>query len=197
MRFQITVVLALISSFVSSQKIEISGNLQLDSTWAREIFLSEVPSFQQMFTASNQLIVAGANLNETGSFRLAYTPQDNEERLYRIQIHKNLDPVSTITIGGVDENHIFIIARTGDRLEVNSESGLSPFRNYNIKGNEHNLLVQEIIDLVNNQTDLAREDVKNRLIEISDETDSECVALFAAHSVFGLNPSQKKSGMSI
>jgi len=192
-RFHITAVIVLICSIASSQNIEITGNLQLDSTWAREIFLSEIPSFQQMFTASNQLIVAGANLDEMGSFKLAYTPQHNEEKLYRVQIHKKLDPVSTITIGGVDENHIFIIAEGGDQLNFDYQSGFALFRNAKIIGNEHNLLVQEVIDLVNNQTELKREEVKSRLIEIAGTTDSECIAWFAAHNVFGLSADQRKS----
>jgi DNA-binding CsgD family transcriptional regulator len=177
-----------------AQNLQIEGKLDLDSTWANEIFLCEVPSFQQLYTASNQLIVAGANIREDGTFILKYESDSNQERLYRIQIHKKLDPVSTITIGGPDENHFFVHAKNGDLLNLNSNSpsGSAPFRKCEIKGSKENTLVGEIIDLASNQTELEREDIKERLIEISSETDSECIALFAAYNVFGLNDSQQE-----
>src|SRR3569833_490988 len=78
-----------------AQQAEISGRLLLDSPWQREVFVSLIPDFNQMYTASDALVIGRAPLDATGNFHLAFKAR-NGQALYRLHIIKKGDPVSTL-----------------------------------------------------------------------------------------------------
>jgi hypothetical protein len=46
----------------------IKGKIDADSTWSPVVYLSIIPSFDQLYYMSNQMIIESSELDETGRF---------------------------------------------------------------------------------------------------------------------------------
>ncbi len=173
-----------------SQFAEIHGHVDFDSSWARKVYLSRIPDFNQMFTASNALIIAQTDIDSKGDFEINF-PADPSEKLYRVHFIKKGDPVSTLIIGSKDANHVFFIADNHDRLLYRQENTNDDIiQQSNITGNRATAELNSLLKIVHSDS-LARDTIKARLIDIARTSSSELVGLLAVHNTFGLNGEQK------
>jgi DNA-binding CsgD family transcriptional regulator len=112
----------------------IKGRINADSTWSPVVYLSIIPSFDQLHSMSNQMIIESSELDEAGrfSFETDYLPAENY--IYRIHLSKKGDPPASLIIGGKDENHLFIIASNKSNLLIENQSDESLLGRVNING---------------------------------------------------------------
>jgi len=177
----------------------IKGRIDADSTWSPVVYLSIIPSFDQLHSMSNQMIIESSEIDETGrfSFETDYLPAENY--IYRIHLSKNGDPPASLIIGGKDENHLFIIASNKSNLLIENQSDESLFGRVNINGFLPAKMIRGIdemvifVDTANfNSTSLKRELMEKALDEklrqFADTCSFPLVALYALYKTdFELN----------
>lgn len=182
----------------------IKGNVNVDSTWQRVVYLSLISSFDQLYSMSNQMIIESSKIDETGrfSFETDYLPAENY--IYRIHLSKKGDPPASLIIGGKDENHLFLIASNKSNLLIENKSNESLFGRVDINGYQPSKMLREIdemelfVDTANfNSTSLKRDLMEKALDEKLRQFANTCsfplVALYALYksdfeSNIGENP---------
>ncbi len=170
----------------------IKGRIDADSTWSPVVYLSIIPSFDQLYFMSNQMIIESSEIDETGrfSFETDYLPAENY--IYRIHLSKKGDPPASLIIGGKDENHLFIIASNKSNLQIENQSDESLFGRVDINGFQPAKMLREIdemvlfVDTANfNSTSLKRELMEKALDEklrqFADTCSFPLVALYAIY----------------
>ncbi len=170
----------------------IKGRIDADSTWSPVVYLSIIPSFDQLHSMSNQMIIESSELDEAGrfSFETDYLPAENY--IYRIHLSKKGDPPASLIIGGKDENHLFIIASNKSNLLIENQSDESLFGRVNINGFLPAKMIRGIdemvifVDTANfNSTSLKRELMEKALDEKLRQFADTCafplVALYALY----------------
>lgn len=171
---------------------EIAGQLSIDSTWNRVVYLSLIPNFEQLNSMSNQMIIESTNLDSTGNFNFdtEYLPSDF--KLYRIYLSKKNNPPASLIIGGKDENHIFLIANKESVISTkNSDSG-SIFGEIEIYNSPQTQQLNEVnkmilfVDTANfNGSPLKREFVENALDEkLRQFADTSSYPLAALYAIY-------------
>lgn len=189
------IIIGLSLSFLSNtilSQTKISGQLNIDTTWQRVVYLSIIPSFDQLYSMSNQMIIESSEMDETGrfSFETDYLPADNY--IYRIHLSKKGDPPASLIIGGKDENHLFIIASNKSNLIIKTQPDKSLFGNVEIDGFLPAKMLREIDEMVHfvdtanfNSTSLKRELMEKALDEklrqFADTCSFPLVALYAVY----------------
>lgn len=189
------IIIGLSLSFLSNpilSQTKISGQLNIDTTWQRVVYLSIIPSFGQLHSMSNQMIIESSKMDEAGkfSFETGYLPAENY--IYRIHLSKKGDPPASLIIGGKDENHLFLIANNKSNLLIETLNSETLFGNAEIDGFHPAKLVREIdemvlfVDTANfNSTSLKRELMKKALDEklrqFADTCSFPLVALYAVY----------------
>ena len=199
----------LISSFTSPGQNEtgahISGSLSLDDSWSSKIYLSYIPTFDDMYAMSNEMIIARTEIDSLGSFmfNIDFLPQG--ENLYRLHIVKKGDTPATLIIGGKDENHLFLILKRSSNIELESHSSNPPFKNVKFKNSSTNKAFQYLTDMVYNADSIAAESsaskrllIQNRLqkdlLAFADTSSNLLVSLYAIYkSNFESNYSSNKN----
>jgi DNA-binding CsgD family transcriptional regulator len=178
-----------------AQQAEISGRLVLDTTWRREVYISLIPDFNQMYTASDALIIARAPIDTTGYFSVSFDAHKGQA-LYRLHIIKNGDPASTLIIGGRDENHVFFISDTAGKTGINHLDKAAPFSQSVITGPVAVKELQQFFTVMRQGDSLhgrdGREWLKNKLVSMADSSSSQLVSLLAISYTFGLDAKQKE-----
>ena len=140
----------LVSSYGSiaypKNKVEgiLSGNLKLDETWSPVIYLSYIPTFDDMFLIANEAIISKTTIDSLGnySFDLNFLPEN--DNLFRLHVVKNGDVPNTLIIGGKDENHLFFIANCNSTIEINSHFSTPPFKKVSFRYSSRNKTFGEI-----------------------------------------------------
>ena len=112
-------------SYSSQAQFLIEGTVRADSSWEKVVYLSLIPSLEDMHTVSLDMIAMQTPLDDEGKFRFQgdYLPEG--DKLYRIHISKKGDPPSTIIIGGDDHNHFFLIGNPLLSCEMSATSDSS------------------------------------------------------------------------
>ncbi|MDX8338168.1 helix-turn-helix transcriptional regulator [Draconibacterium sp. IB214405] len=167
--------ISICSLLISSQlpaRSQISGELSLDTTWSRVIYLSMIPGFDQLNAMSNQMIIDRAAIDENGNFSFTTNYFPYEYYLYRLHISKKGDPPASLIIGGNDENHIFLIANKQSDITIRNRDSESIFGQVEIQNSPQSQLLYEIdkmvlfVDTANfNGSPLKRELMENALDE--------------------------------
>ena len=170
----------------------IKGRIHADSTWTPVVYLSIIPSFDQLYSMSNQMIIESSELDEAGrfSFETDYLPAENY--IYRIHLSKKGDPPASLIIGGKDENHLFMIASNKSNVLIENQNHESLFGRVDIKGFQPAKMLREIdemvlfVDTANfNSTSLKRELMEKALDEklrqFADTCTFPLVALYAIY----------------
>ena len=170
----------------------IKGRIDADSTWSPVVYLSIIPSFDQLYSMSNQMIIESSELDEAGrfSFETDYLPAENY--IYRIHLSKKGDPPASLIIGGKDENHLFMIASNKSNVLIENQNHESLFGRVDIKGFQPAKMLREIdemvlfVDTANfNSTSLKRELMEKALDEKLRQFADTCafplVALYAIY----------------
>jgi len=105
---------------------QFGGRLQLDTTWRPIVYLSLIPSFEEMYTVSPDMIVASAQIDTNGYFRLDGDHLPAADHLYRLHVSKKGDPPATIIIGGQEENFLFLILNNSSICAVDDSTSIYP-----------------------------------------------------------------------
>jgi DNA-binding CsgD family transcriptional regulator len=119
--------------------------MKIDTTlWESKVYLTHITTFDTMYMVSRDLIIAETDINTDGhfSFSTSFFPED--EQLYRLHIVKKNDPATSLSIGGIDENHIFVIASRSKGVFLESFSGEFPFSSINVTGSVNSVDFQRI-----------------------------------------------------
>jgi DNA-binding CsgD family transcriptional regulator len=170
----------------------IKGRIDADSTWSPVVYLSIIPSFDQLYSMSNQMIIESSEIDEAGrfSFETDYLPAENY--IYRIHLSKKGDPPASLIIGGKDENHLFLIASNKSNLLIENQSNESLFGRVDVNGFQPAKMLREIdemvlfVDTANfNSTSLKRELMEKALDEklrqFADTCSFPLVSLYALY----------------
>lgn len=179
---------------VSCERPVITGQLSLDSSWQRRIFLSYIPSLEERFTMSSDMIVAESEIDSAGHFNIAIDHLPEEPHLFRIHLVKKNDSRSTLIIGGRDENHSFLVASAQDSFGIYNKAGGTVFETLRVENAQTNVDLQKVLSLVHradsiarNSTSGKRQMVKDRLnqdlLNEAMASDNVLVALFALEQI--------------
>ena len=182
MRFCIYFLLVSISCFSQSNTKKISGRILLDDTWDRAIYLSYIPSFNELYALSSEIIISGVEIDSTGYFSLDIDFLPEENHLFRLHVVKKESPVSSLIIGGKEQNHIFIIANNTSNIFIEGKGVL--FNNILIKGSLSNVLSTAdsiSIDATALQRKFSTGKVYQQLKNIADTTNYPLVSLHALY----------------
>lgn len=151
---------------------KISGQLNIDTTWERVVYLSLIPSFDQLNSMSSQMIIESSEMDKTGRFLFETDYLPTENHIYRIHLSKKGNPPASLIIGGKDENHLFLIANKNCNLQIENRSSETLFGSVEISGFLQAKMLREIdqmvlfVDTANfNSTSLKRELMKKALDE--------------------------------
>lgn len=184
------------SLFGSSQnKLEdskIKGTLQLKSIWDNKVYLSLIPSFDKMYTMSNSMIVSIANLDEDGNFEFDTSFLPPENKLYRLHISKKGAPAASLIIGGMEENHLFLIANKNSNISIIKKGINVPLKESRITGNKTsndlikiNLISSYIDSTGVEETYLKREFITKAINEklrfVADTSSNALISLYALY----------------
>ena len=187
----LTFLLASITCFSqSNDEPSIKGKLQLDSIWEPVVYLSHIPTFNDMNTMSSRMIIAEAKIDTSGYFSFPTSQLPLEDNLFRIHLSKKGQPATSLIIGGEEENHIFFIANPSSEIHISNADSLGLFGDYDLKGYHPNadlITIDRII--ADNETKAAsnslikREFLENTLNEqlrrVADTSSHPIVSLYA------------------
>lgn len=178
-----------------AQEIElglIKGKIEIDSTWGSNIYLSYIPTFEEMYAMSSEMIISKSKINEDGrfSFPLDYLPE--AQKLYRLHITKKGDSRSSLIIGGKNENFLFLVANKHSRIDLKVIPGYSPFKNVAFKSDQINYRFHQITNLINASDSIASESdlykrkfidekLKKELLTIADSSSNALIAMYAIY----------------
>jgi DNA-binding CsgD family transcriptional regulator len=113
----------------STTKHSIHGYLNLDDSWERVVYLSYIPTLEDLFVISSDMIIAKAVLDSLGYFEFETSFLPEKENLYRIHVTKKGDPPATLIMGGNSENYlIFPVSRQTD-INLIATAFYPPFKN--------------------------------------------------------------------
>ncbi|MEM1121773.1 MAG: hypothetical protein AAGJ18_15080 [Bacteroidota bacterium] len=87
---------------------QITGQINLTSEWSPQIYLSAINDFDDQNVASEDFVINVGEIAADGFFTLEGNNLPSEDRLYRLHVCKKGDPISTIIIGGKEENHVHL-----------------------------------------------------------------------------------------
>jgi len=169
------------------------GNISLDESWSPVIFLSYIPSFDDLYLMSNDAIIAKADVDSLGnfSFDISYLPE--KDNLFRLHIVKKGDIPNTLIIGGNNENHLFLLANCYSTIEIKCNNFTPPFKNASFSKSISNIAFSEITNLVVTAESNADDsgNTKRRLIEnklhdklryIADTCSNPLISLYAIYN---------------
>ena len=171
---------------------KIKGTLKLNSIWDNKVYLSLIPSFDKMYTMSNSMIVSIADLDEDGNFEFDTSFLPPENKLYRLHISKKGAPAASLIIGGMEENHLFLIANNNSKISLIKKEFNTPLKESQIIGNQmSNDLIK--INLINSyvystgveETYLKREFITKAINEklrfVADTSSNALISLYALY----------------
>jgi DNA-binding CsgD family transcriptional regulator len=125
---------------------KIEGTIYLPDGWSNSIYLSAINSFDERNTASEDFIINTATIDSAGRFSFTGKNLPDSDRLYRLHVCKTGDPLSTIIIGGNEENHIHFIMNNNSQITAYPDSMLL-FHNYRFN-NEANVILNEMSEQI-------------------------------------------------
>ena len=156
-------------------------------------YLSYVPSFDAVYTMSNEMIIAEAPLDSLGNFLLPLDFIPAYDQLYRLHLSKKSDSKASLIIGGPNENFLVFTARQGIPIELTAKKGVPPFRNAQFSAHSVNAQIQ----LVTRRVALAdslmavsgaakrgflQQQLASELRTLADTSSNVLVSLYALHS---------------
>ncbi len=171
----------------------LKGTIRLDSTWEQKIYLSHIPTFEDMYSMSRDMILANADIDSAGSFTfdLSFLPETNN--LFRLHLVKKGDSPSSLIIGGNDENHLFLCASKYSKILLLAGKSIPPFSEVKFENSAVNRNFQIVTELVHTRTSIAAEsdaakrrfienDLKAQLAAIADTTSDHLLGLYALYN---------------
>ena len=194
LRFRRLILLFLVIGNVQGYAANVKGRLVFDDSWAPIVYLSVIDNFDDLQTASYDFLRYQTELDSSGYFEFIDLDLPKEDLIYRLHICKIGDPVSTILIGGQEENFIhFIMNKDAEILLKGSEYSVG-LADYQVFGDPSGEGLTSLFDLqkkLNTPLDLPsennREFVKERVFTafqtIIDTSSNSVVPLLALHFI--------------
>ena len=182
----------------------VAGKLIIDNSWVPKVYLSRISNLNEMYTMSGKMIVAETPLDSLGNFHFDLGFLTNEESLLRIHLVKKGNPVTTLVIGGRNENHFFFIANNKSKISIENIKSEGLFGNVKIAGSPSTVIfnrINEIADYPNLlnydsipiEKQYVEKAVNERLKQLADTCQNPLVSLYALHkSNFETDYSQNK-----
>jgi len=121
--YKITVLLFLSSINVLGQNSDngkIKGLIKINSSWSSKIYLSYIPTFSDIHSMSNEMIIADSKIDSIGYFEFNIDFLPKEQKLYRLHISKKADSKTSLIIGGLNENYFVFIANRDSKFRIQS-----------------------------------------------------------------------------
>lgn len=188
----LSVIIPSTSKGQNKSSAHISGNISIDNTWDSIIYLSHIPTYDDMYVMSNEMILAKTVIDSLGNFSFNVDFLPKEENLYRLHIIKKEDTPATLIIGGKDENHIFLIANCFSDIQLVNKSTYPPFKNVTFYNSGNNSDFQQISQMVFAADSIAAESSASKrflietqlhkdLLFIADTSKNFLVSLFAIY----------------
>jgi DNA-binding CsgD family transcriptional regulator len=150
LRKELLIILLVSFCSVFSKATNIKGRIEIDESWEPIIYLSLINSFDDLNTASYDFLIYEAEIDSLGFFEIRDLKIPKDERIYRLHICKKGDPVSTIIIGGKDENFVHFIMKNNDSINLRINADFPAFQNSIIKGHSANQSLRELFKLRKN-----------------------------------------------
>ncbi|MBX2829153.1 MAG: helix-turn-helix transcriptional regulator [Flavobacteriaceae bacterium] len=170
----------------------IRGKLKLDSIWDPVVYLSHIPTLNDMYHMSNEMIISEADLDSLGNFSFATDYLSEEDQLYRIHVSKRESPVASLIIGGNEENHIFVVGNNTSSIFIENIPGNPPFTPVEIYGYDPSkelLEVDRIYTYVDSthfegssvKGEFVTQAIYEKLRFVADTSSHSLVSLYALH----------------
>jgi DNA-binding CsgD family transcriptional regulator len=137
------------------------------------------------------MIITGAVIDSVGAFTFDIDFLPKEDRLYRLHITKKEAPVSSLIIGGKDQNHLFIVANNTSNITIEGSRN-AIFNGALIKENAHNESLLRIDQMASSldsisykmtalQRDFETKVIYDKLRMIADTSSHSLVSLYALY----------------
>lgn len=176
----------------NSDSGKLEGVITLDDSWSSKIYLSHIPSFKDVYSMSNDMIIAETEIDSLGHFKFDLNFLPNEYKVFRLHIVKNEDSRTSLIIGGINENFLLFIANRNSQIRFKTFSTNPPFKDALFTSDKENVSFQKITDLVYREDSIAsksgaskRKFIEEKLIEtllnIADSSNNSLVSLYALH----------------
>ena len=196
--FLLVVFISFNSFSQSKNEPSIKGKLQLDSIWSPVVYLSHIPTFKDMYTMSNEMIIAKANVDDFGNFFINTEALPENDNLYRLHLSKKEAPPASLIIGGKEENHVFLIANSKVSITLANDNTNGIFGAYTFSNYQPNKDLGKInaILLQSRIADSSSNSVKREFIEKKLNEELRHIADSSAHplvSLYALNHSKFES----
>lgn len=194
--YSILLILGFVESPVFGQSGEshISGTIAIDSSWERTVYLSYIPTFDQLYSMSEEMIITRAAIDSLGNFSMETDFLPERLMLYRMHLVKKGDSPGSLIIGGNKENHFFLLAGRSTLLKVNADTAQPPFARLRFAGSTVNEQFYQVTQLVKNTHELASvstvakrnfllDKLQDELMEVADSCRQPLVALYALYQL--------------
>ncbi|MEM7105827.1 MAG: helix-turn-helix transcriptional regulator [Bacteroidota bacterium] len=171
---------------------EISGSIMLPEGWETKIYLSAIFTLDDLNTVADEFIIAESEIGQDGSFGFEGYNLPGDDRIYRLHICKKGDPISTIIIGGREENHVHFVMNNDSRIRLMAGEYDLLFRNASWEGHQANALLSDLetlkVDLAQQQKSQKNQYYRNSrkeelYINFADTCNHFLVSLIALNSV--------------
>ncbi|MEL7144757.1 MAG: hypothetical protein AAFO69_00205, partial [Bacteroidota bacterium] len=186
------VLISATNGYASDRAGLLTGNVKLDKRWDPIVYLSYIPSFEDMYTMSHDMIIASSAIDSSGnfSFDLSFLPA--ETNLYRLHLQKKGDSKSTLIIGGKEENFLLLFAQRDTFVDLAARGQSPPFSEVVFKSDMINRHFQEVNNLIAQGDSMAMESsamkrafilkrLEEDLLTIADTSSQALLAVYAFH----------------
>lgn len=172
----------------------ISGRVNLDQEWSPMLYISVIHSFDDLHTASYDFLRYQVEVDSTGYFKIQDIELTDGDRIYRLHICKKGDPVSTIIIGGQEENFAHFIMNKDSEITLMPIDNRIGIQHCTVEGHPAGKTIEKLFALqkkLNTPPDLPsaqnRSFIKQQVFEdlqsIADTSSSPIIRLLAFHFI--------------
>lgn len=129
----------------------IEGRVNIGDEWQPQVYMAAVEQLTDYYRASADLIINVGTVRLDGSFVLEGNNLPDEARFYRLYLMKeqNTEYDACLYVGGDDHNFIHVVLSNNSQLEIIADdTTISPFGNYDIKGDQDNQLMRELARII-------------------------------------------------
>lgn len=165
------------------------GQVNIDSTWANKIYMSYLPSFEDMYTMSSEMIIAESVVDENGRFEFDLEFLPKKDKLYRLHIPKKSDSKYSLIIG-LNNNYLLFVANKNSEIKLFSDSTVYPFDKLVFEYDTINKAFHAITNIISRRDSIAsvsdyykrkfiNEKAKQDLLEIADTSSHHLVSLYS------------------
>lgn len=141
---------------------QISGQLILDDSWERKIYVSFIKTFEKEYAVSNDLIITSTVIDSLGNFKIDLDKIPTKWSFLRLHIVKKGVSPNSLVIGSTEENFIFLMAKRDSHIKLSNTEGIPIFSNTTIEGADYMKTFEYIKKLSNYPNSI---DYENSVIE--------------------------------